>query len=365
MKEYLLGLVPGPVSVPQKIREAWLTNFGSSDLETDFFELYAKNQKLLQKLLGTKEDVVITLGEGMSVLWGSLKSALKPGNKLLAVANGLFSEGFADMAKAIGVETETVAPTHQKYNALPDPEKVREAALRFRPHVLTAVHCETPSGTLTPLKELGEIAREVDALFLVDFVSSGGGTPVDVDENHIDIGLLGSQRVLSLPPSLSISTLIGRAWDVIQKVNYGGYDAYLPWKTVPETPALPYTHDWHSMAGLYLSLSSIMEEGMENAFARHAHVADLCRRAAKDMGLRLFPVKEDICSPTVSAFYVPDGWTWEELDSALRQRGVVVGGNYGPLAGRVFRIGHMGSQADEALVTRGMEILKSVLEGKK
>ena len=155
MREYTIGLVPGPVSVPREIRESWLTNFGSTELESEFFELYAENQKLLKILLGTKESVVITSGEAMSILWGALKSALKPGDKLLAVASGLFGEGFADMAKSVGVKTETVAA---EYNSLPDPHKVREAALRFRPKVITAVHCETPSGTLTPLKVLGEIA---------------------------------------------------------------------------------------------------------------------------------------------------------------------------------------------------------------
>ncbi|MDR2179001.1 MAG: aminotransferase class V-fold PLP-dependent enzyme [Synergistaceae bacterium] len=362
MKEYPIGLVPGPVSIPANIREAWLTDFGSSDLEPDFFELYAENQSLVQRLLGTKESVVITSGEAMSILWGGLKSALKPGDRLLAVASGLFGEGFADMAKALGIETEVAA---SEYDSLPDPRKVREAALRFRPQMLTAVHCETPSGTLTPLKELGEIAREIGALFLVDFVSSGGGAAVNADENQIDIGLLGSQKALSLPPSLSISTIGPRGWKAIEKVNYSGYDAYLPWRNVPEVTAMPYTHDWHSMKALHISLSSIMKEGMENVFARHSRAAALCRKAALEMGLRLFPVSEDICSPTVSAFYVPEGWTWGEFDEALRKRGLVVGGNYGRLAGRVFRIGHMGSQADESLVVRGMDIVKTVLSEKR
>ena len=361
MKEYPIGLIPGPVSVPRKVREAWLTDFASSDLEEDFFELYAQNQALLQKLLGTKERIVITSGEAMSILWGALKSALKPGNKLLAIASGLFGEGFADMAKSIGIEAETVSAS---YDALPDPQKVREAALRFRPNVITAVHCETPSGTLTPLKELGKIAREVDALFMVDFVSSGGGVAVDVDANFIDVGLLGSQKVLSLPPSLSVSTISARAWSVFEKTNYSGYDAYLPWKSVPEVRYMPYTHDWHGMTALNISLSSIMEEGMENAFARHARVAALCRKRAREMELELYPVSEDICSPTVSAFYIPKGWTWKELDTALRARGMAVGGNYGPLADKVFRIGHMGSQADETLVERGMTVLREVLQNK-
>ena len=351
MREYPIGLVPGPVSVPKKYAQAWLTDFGSSDLEADFFDLYARTQTLVQKLLGTRESVVITSGEAMSILWGSVR--------LLAVASGLFGEGFADMARALGIKAETVAA---EYDSLPDPQRVREAALSFRPHVITAVHCETPSGTLTPLKDLGEIAREVGALFLVDFVSSGGGAPVDADANHIDIGLLGSQKALSLPPSLSISTVSARAWNAMKRVNYAGYDAYLPWIDVPAKVYMPYTHDWHGMTALNLSLSAIMEEGMDNAFARHSRTAALCRELARGMGLRLFPVSEAICSPTVSAFHVPDGWTWEAFDAALRARGLAVGGNYGPLAGKVFRVGHMGSQADEELILRGMEVIKETLK---
>jgi aspartate aminotransferase-like enzyme len=358
MKEYLIWLVPGPVSVPRKIRELWLTDFGSSDLESEFFDLYAENRTLLKKILGTKESVVITSGEAMSVLWGGLKSVLRPGDRLLAVAGGLFGEGFADMARALGFETETVSA---EYDSLPDPEKVREAALRFRPRLMTAVHCETPSGTLTPLKPLGEIAGETGALFLVDFVSSGGGVAVDADANHIDIGLLGSQKALSLPPSLAITTLGPRAWEAVEETDYRGYEAYLPWRNVPDVREMPYTHNWQGMAALRASLTSILEEGLENVFARHAKGAALCRKLAREMGIRLYPVSEDICSPTVSAFYVPQGWTWEEFDRALRERGLAVGGNYGPLAGKVFRIGHMGSQADESLIARGMEIVGDVL----
>jgi aspartate aminotransferase-like enzyme len=361
MKEYPLGLVPGPVSVPQKIREIWLKDLGSSDLESEFFDLYAKNQVLLQKLLGTKNRVIITSGEAMSILWGGLKNLLRPGDRLLAAASGLFGEGFAEMAGSLGIQAETVA---SEYNALPDPRRVREAARRFRPHMITAVHCETPSGTLIPLKELGAIAEEVGALFLVDFVSSGGGVPVNVDDNHIDVGLLGSQKALSLPPSLSIATLSPRAWEAVEKTRYSGYDAFLPWKDVPEVHYMPYTHDWYSMAALHVSLSSLMEEGLENVFARHARTARLCRTLARETGLRLFPADESFASPTVSAFYLPEGWTWPELDGALRARGLILGGNYGPLDGKVFRVGHMGSQADENRVSRGMAILNEVLKGR-
>ena len=359
MEKYRIGLVPGPVSIPEYIRSAWSNDFGSSDLEEEFFTLYQQNQALTQKLLRTHNSIVITSGEAMSILWAALKCTLKPGEKLLAVSSGLFGEGFADMAKSFGVNAEVCA---FPFDDIPDPQIVLEYAKRFRPKVITAVHCETPSGTLTPcLAELGAAAHEVGALFVVDFVSSAGGANLDVDACGIDIGLLGSQKALSLTPSLSISSISPRAWEVIEAVNYSGYEAYTGWKNVPENHYMPYTHDWHSMKALNISLNAIMSEGISEVISRHEKAAELCRNLGRNMGLQLFPKCEEICSPTVTAFYVPEKITWPELDGALRKNGVAVGGNYGSLAGKVFRIGHMGSQADCDLVREGMEILREVL----
>ena len=97
MKQYAIGLVPGPVSVPEEFRRAYLENFGSADLEEEFFLLYEENESLLQKLLKTKNAVTIQSGEAMSVLWGALKSTLLPGDRLLAVSNGVFGRGFGEM----------------------------------------------------------------------------------------------------------------------------------------------------------------------------------------------------------------------------------------------------------------------------
>ena len=359
MENYRIGLIPGPVSVPEEIRNAWKNDYASSDLEDEFFTLYRDNQALTQKLLHTKNDIVITSGEAMSILWAALKCTLKAGEKLLAVSSGLFGEGFADMARAFGAEAEICA---FPYNEVPHPEKVREHAKRYRPKVITAVHCETPSGTLTPcLEDIGRIAREVGAIFVVDFVSSVGGAELDVDACGIDIGLLGSQKVLSLTPCLSVSSISSRAWEVIADVKYSGYESYLGWKNVPAEHYMPYTHDWQAMKALNISLNMIMRKGMETAFKRHDMAAKLCREMGQEMGLRLYPKSEDICSPTVTAFYVPEKFKWPEFDGALRAKGLAVGGNYGCLSGKVFRIGHMGSQASCELVRDGMNIIHEVL----
>lgn len=358
MERYRIGLIPGPVRIPDEIKRIWLNDYASPDIEDEFFTLYYEDQILIRRLLNTKNDIIITLGEAMSVLWAALKSTLKQGDKMLAVSSGLFGEGFAEMSRSFGVNAEVCS---FPYDEIPDPEKVREHALKFRPKVITAVHCETPSGTLTTcLHEIGKIAREVDALFVVDFVSSAGGAFLDVDYCNIDIGLLGSQKVLSLPPSLSISSISKRAWEIIEKVKYSGYEAYSGWKNVPSEHLTPYTHDWNAVKALNISLNMIMSEGLENVFKRHENAAKLCRSLGREIGLKLYPKSEDICSPTVTAFYVPEKFTWPEFDSRLREKGVAVGGNYGILSGKVFRIGHMGSQADCELISEAMNIIREL-----
>ena len=359
MEKYKLGLIPGPVKIPDEFISAWDFDYASSDLEDEFFELYHQNQILLQQLLRTKNKVIITLGEAMSILWASLKCTLKQNEKMLAVSSGLFGKGFAEMAKAFGVNAEIC---EFPFDEIPEPQKIYEHVKNLRPKVITAVHCETPSGTINNyLNEIGNIAHEFDALFIVDFVSSAGGVPLDVDKAKIDIGLLGSQKVLSITPSISISTISQRAWKIIDEVNYVGYEAYTDWKNVPEEKFMPYTHDWHSMKALNLSLSKILNNGLEISFAKHSEAAKLCRDLGCEIGLKLFPKNEIYSSPTVTAFYVPEKFTWENFNHELREHGLAVGGNYGELANKVFRIGHMGSQADKELVKSAMNIIKNIL----
>lgn len=358
MQTYKIPLIPGPVSVPEAVRAVYQINYGSPDLEEDFFQLYIACERGLQQILATRNQVAIQSGEGMLALWGAMKSVLQPGNRVLAVATGLFGYGMGEMATQLGMQVETVG---FGYDTVADAQRVREAALRFRPHMITAVHCETPSGTLNPLAEIGAISREVDALYYVDFVASAGGAPLCVDDWQIDLGLMGSQKVLSLIADLAMTTVSERAWERAKKVNYVGYDALLPWQQAMEQRYMPYTHNWYALAGLRVAINNLLQEGIEAVQDRHATVAAYCRKRVLDMGLELWPASTEICAPTVSAVKVPQGWTWPQLNQALRAQGMAVGGNYGPLAGKVFRIGHMGSQADMALVELGMNVLEGVL----
>jgi aspartate aminotransferase-like enzyme len=358
MKRYDIPLVPGPVSVPEKYRAAYMEDYGSSDLEDEFFSLLAENQSLLKEILCTKGDAVIGLGEGMLALWGALKSVATKGDRVLVLSNGFFGSGFAGMAESVGAEAEILEAAPGKFFTK---DEVAGAIKSYKPTLITAVHCETPSGLLNPIGDIADVIKESGALFCVDFVASAVGAPVLVDEWGIDLGLMGSQKCLSLLPDLSMLTVSGKAWKRAEEVGYSGYDALLPWKDALDIRYMPYTHSWQANAALNLALRDVLDEGPENIFKRHEECAAFCRESARAMGLEIYAADDSLASPTVTAIKVPKNMSWPELDKKLRARGMAAGGSYGPLAGKVFRIGHMGSQADMGLVKRGMEVLKEVL----
>ncbi|MEZ4614137.1 MAG: hypothetical protein R2867_01295 [Caldilineaceae bacterium] len=166
-------------------------------------------------------------------------------------------------------------------------------------------------------------------------------------------------------PDLAMVSVSERAWARIADVNYVGYDALLPWRNAIAERYMPYTHNWQALAGLQVSLQALLDEGLPQVYQRHSDVAAVCQTAdAAGNGHTALAGRQAYCAPTVTAAHVPAGWEWPDLDQALRQGGMAVGGNYGPLAGKVFRVGHMGRQADQSLIHRGMDLLEDLLHNR-
>ena len=140
MKSYPIPMVPGPVKVPPAVLDALRFDYGSGDLESEFLELYNQTEASLQQILGTRNPVAIQTGEGMLALWGALKSCLRPGERLLALATGVFGYGIGDMARSTGADVRTVGFGYDE--TLHDWERIERAIAEFRPKMITVVHCE-------------------------------------------------------------------------------------------------------------------------------------------------------------------------------------------------------------------------------
>jgi aspartate aminotransferase-like enzyme len=359
MKTYPIPMVPGPVTVPPEVLQAYLTDYASADLEPEYVDLYRQTEANLQKIFGTQNQVAIMTGEGMLALWGAMKSCLQPGDRVLAVATGVFGYGIGDMARSIGCDVRTVGFEYDQ--TIFDWDRIEREIIDFHPKMITAVHCETPSGTLNPIAELGQLKKKHGVpLLYVDAVASAGGAPVLTDLWEVDLMLGGSQKAISAPPSMSMVAISPRAWEIIDALDYPGYDALKPYKTAADIAYFPYTPYWQGLAALYAGTQILINEGLENSFARHAAAAEKCRSGVHALGLEIFPAPGSISSPTVTAVKVPPSISWEDFNQRLRAYGLAVGGSYGPLAGKVFRLGHMGTQANLDLVDQALDVLAKV-----
>ncbi|MBU1108147.1 MAG: aminotransferase class V-fold PLP-dependent enzyme [Candidatus Riflebacteria bacterium] len=360
MKKRLISLIPGPVSVSESVLAAACHDFGSPDLDRDFLELYNQTESRLQKILGTKNSIIIQTGEGMLGLWGALKSCLRPGDRVVAVCSGVFGYGIADMAEAIGAEVKRLTlPYDQTFNETGELERL---VAEFKPLMITAVHCETPSGTLNPLAEIARIKREQGVqLLCVDTVASAGGVPVEADKYQIDLCLNGSQKCLSAPPNMTFVGVSQAAWEIISEVNYVGYDAFKPFKSAQDDFYFPNTMYWHGTAALNAAAGLILDEGLDNVYRRHIEAMYYCIERSHNMGLELYAAADAIKSPTVTALKVPQNVEWNTLQRLCRENGLAIAGSYGCLADKVMRIGHMGTQADLKQLKPGMDILEKVL----
>lgn len=355
-----IPMLPGPVTVHPNVLKVLGQAYNSDHYSDEFMALYAATSKNIAQLLETTNDIILMTGESMLALWGALKSCLSKGDRVVSISTGVFGDAIGEMAASFGCIVEKIS---FPYDSTIDKLNIIEKTIRqLRPVMLTAVHCETPSGTLNPLELIGNLKKELKVpLFYVDAVASVGGVPIQTDAWNIDLLLGGSQKCLSAPPNISIVAVSQIAWDYIKKVNYQGYDAILPFQQISTDFRYPYTPYWHGIAALNLATQHLLEEGKEHVFARHAYVAKQCRAGLKKLGITLWPRQDAINSPTITAAMIPHGFNWLEWNQRLLQHGLVCAGSSGPMYNKVFRLGHMGTQAQESLINQAIKVIASVI----
>ena len=285
-------------------------------------------------------------GEAVLGLEAAGRGLVQPGTPVLNLVSGVFGKGMGYWLKDFGAELHEL---EVPYNDSVDPADV-ERYLDEHPEieVLTVVHCETPSGTLSDVAAIGPMAHSRGVLTIVDCVSSLGGIEFRTDDWQIDIAVAAAQKCLGGPPGITLMTVSDAAWERIRanpSAPRASFLSMLDWKEQwIDGEKFPFTPSVVDMHGIEACVDVVLAEGLDASIARH----ELCGRAARAgvraMGLELWPRSDEVTAACVTAIAVPDGLTDIQVRSHCRERyGVMISGGQG--AGNLVRIGHMGPTA--------------------
>ncbi|MFQ3622232.1 MAG: aminotransferase class V-fold PLP-dependent enzyme [Acetobacteraceae bacterium] len=339
---------PGPTNIPDSILRA-IDRPSQDFMEPGFIELVAGCLAGLKRILGTSGEVFMMTASGHGAWEASLVNLFSPGDRLLMLDSGYFSESWTEMARKFGLEVATVAADRRRGV---DPLAV-EAALRAdRAHAIKAVcavHNETSTGVTIPLPALRAAidAAGHPALLLADTISSLGSLPFRMDEWGIDLVVGGSQKGLMLPTGLAFNAVSAKAMDAHRAARLPRH--YMDWSVMLTRPHRSFvgTIPTQMFHGLAEAIRLIEEEGMEGVLARHARLGGAVRAAVRTWsandGPQLYCLDPARQSDSVTAVLMPDGHDAEALRRhAVTRYNVSLGGGLGALHGRVFRIGHLG-----------------------
>lgn len=345
--------IPGPTPVPDRILRAMDTPI-IDHRGPEFAKLAKKCLEGIKTIFKTTNPVIIYTATGTGAWEAALVNTLSPGDKVVMVETGQFATLWKKMAEKLGLNAEFIK-TDWRTGA---DAKAVEARLREdKKHEIKAVcvlHNETSTGCLSPI---AEIRKAIDAaghpaLFFVDTISSLASADYRHDEWGVDVSVGGAQKGLMLPPGMSFNAISDKAlaanktaklpksffaWDEMMEMNKVGF--------FPYTPATQMLH------GLAEGIAMLHEEGLDNVFARHNRLSEATRRAVKTWGLDTVCRDPKYYSPTLTAVVLPDGHNADAFRTlALETFNISFGSSFGSLAGKYFRIGHLGDVNDAMML---------------
>ena len=343
-------LTAGPTMASDRVRAA-LGGPVLFDYDPVFLERFRTLEAKLADLLYTEQDVVLMQGEAVLGLEAVARGLTAPGTKWLNLVSGVYAMWFGDWLRAFGAE---VVSHEVGFDEAIDPEDVRRLLAEHGDIERVAlVHSETPSGIENPLSQIGPIVHEAGALMAADVVSAFGGCEVRIDDWKVDVSVAGPQKCLAGPPGMSLITVSARGWEAMAanpSAPRGSFLSLLDWKERwidTDRTAFLYTPSVSDINGVAAAVDEVIATGgIEASIARHTRAARAARAGVKALGLELWARDERYAANCVTAVRCPEGVTTTGTLAHIRERyGVMLSKGYGPLADRVFRLGHMGPAA--------------------
>ncbi len=345
--------IPGPTPLPDRVLRAMDTPI-IDHRGPEFARLAKKCLEGVKTIFKTTNPVIIYTATGTGAWEAALVNTLSPGDKVLMVETGQFATLWKKMAEKLGLKPEFITTD---WRTGVDAAQIEARLREDKKHEIKAVcflHNETSTGCLSPVQEVRKAIDKANhpALLMVDTISSLASTDYRHDEWGVDVTVGGAQKGLMLPPGMSFNAVSHKAlaanktsklpksfwaWDEMLAMNKVGF--------------FPYTPATQMLQGLAVSIEMLHEEGLDNVFARHDRLAEATRRAVKHWGLDIVCRDPKFYSPTLTAVILPEGHNADAFRAlALDTFNISYGASFGALAGKYFRIGHLGDINDTMLM---------------
>ncbi|WNV79045.1 alanine--glyoxylate aminotransferase family protein [Bacillus atrophaeus] len=373
-------MTPGPVEVdPRVLRVMGTPVVGQFD--PAFTNIMNETMAMLRELFQTENRWAYPIdGTSRAGIEAVLASVIEPGDSVLIPIYGRFGLLLTEIAERYGAKVHTM---ECEWGKVFDPEDIIQEIQQARPKIVAMVHGETSTGRIHPLREIGKACRTYDALFIVDAVATVGGCEIKVDDWKIDAAIGGTQKCLSVPSGMAPITYNDRVADIIakrKKVERGiatqadstGLSGNRPiisnyfdlsqledyWS---ERRLNHHTEATSMLYALREGVRLVLEEGLEERFERHRVHEQALQTGIKGMGLELFG-DESCKMPVVTCVQIPEGIDGESVrNMLLTQFGIEIASSFGPLAGKIWRIGTMGYSCRKENVLFVLAGLEAVL----
>ena len=341
-------MTPGPVLVPNDIMETValpIIHHRTEAFESDLkFVL-----ETLPKIFKTKEKAFILNATGSGAMECAVVNTLSPQDKVLCLDTGKFGERWSEICKVYGLNVITHKVTWGEAFKVSDVETI------FKEHTdIKAVFCqacETSTGVLNPVHELGDFIKTTQALLIVDGITALGATHLNMDMWGLDVVVGGSQKAFMLPTGLAMIAFSKKAWEASKNSKLPKfYFDIAREKKANEKFQTFFSSPVTNIRALKTALEIITKTGIENFIERHEIIAQGVRASGQALGLKVFAKKP---SPTVTAFELPAGINGEEVQKIVEEKHrITVAGGQDHLKGKVIRVGHMGGiEKDHVFMT--------------
>jgi len=345
--------IPGPTNVPDRVLRA-MDRPTIDHRGPEFAELTLEVLHGLKGIFKTEQPVVMYPASGTGAWEAALVNTLSPGDKVLMVETGYFATLWSNLAKRFELEVELI---RGDWRSGVDSGQVEETLSADKGHAIKAVcivHNETSTGVTSNITAVREAMNHAahPALLIVDTISSLASIDYRHDEWGVDVTVSGSQKGLMLPPGMSFTAISEKALAASKKSRFP--KSYWRWDDMLKTNEkgfFPYTPATNMLYGLREAIAMLNEEGLEHVFARHDRHAEATRRAVNAWGLEVLCRNPKEYSSSLTAVLLPDGHNADTFRKVVLDNfDMSLGSGLGKVAGKVFRIGHLGDFNDLTLL---------------